>query len=440
MHLLAYWRLDNYLRDLDEGAGFNFNSRQSRLHSAIGPGETLWLFTVVKNPPRFFVVARLVVRSKTMNPPGFKYGDYRVWGDLNRSRYFQLRVEERADEAFELLRRLPLVSGTLEASTRFNLPQACQTIRGLTQEANDLLEEFTRNLPDEERAWQVANEYELERELLVGDTALEKVLRRDHTGPSEERRLHLLSHAARDRQLVKDLHDRYSGRCQLCAFDSPVVYGIPSDESHHIVYLSRGGEDTLLNMVLLCPNHHTVVHKTEATFDYLRLSFCFPNGRVEPLCLNTHLVPHSETEKANPSVSQKDTYGDSRDNALLTKLIVSQLTPDLLTAEWAASRREGDHPLKGYCYVASEALYHLAGGASSGLSVYRCSLPVGGSHWWLADPNGRILDLTAAQFSSPPPYAQGVRTSFLSRKPSSRAAKLIAKVRAQLRQVQSAPM
>ena len=51
MHLLAYWRLDNYLRDLDEGAGFNFNSRQGRLHSAIEPGETLWLFTVVKNPP-----------------------------------------------------------------------------------------------------------------------------------------------------------------------------------------------------------------------------------------------------------------------------------------------------------------------------------------------------------------------------------------------------
>ncbi len=66
MHLLAYWRLDNYLRDLDEGAGFNFNSRQARLHTAIQPGETLWLFTVVKNPPRFFVVAKLVVRSGTM--------------------------------------------------------------------------------------------------------------------------------------------------------------------------------------------------------------------------------------------------------------------------------------------------------------------------------------------------------------------------------------
>ena len=48
-------------------------------------------------------VARLVVSTKTMNPTGFKYGDFRVWGDLERSRYFKLRVEERGDEAFELL-------------------------------------------------------------------------------------------------------------------------------------------------------------------------------------------------------------------------------------------------------------------------------------------------------------------------------------------------
>ena len=78
MHLLAYWRLDNYLRDLDEGAGFNFNSRQARLHSSIQAGEVLWLFTVVKDPPRFFIAAKLTVRSKTTNPSGFKYGDYRV--------------------------------------------------------------------------------------------------------------------------------------------------------------------------------------------------------------------------------------------------------------------------------------------------------------------------------------------------------------------------
>jgi 5-methylcytosine-specific restriction endonuclease McrA len=432
MHLLAYWRLDNYLRDLDEGAGFNFNSRQARLHSAIQPGETLWLFTVVKSPPRYFIVAKLVVLSKTINPPGFKYGAYRVWGDLERSRYFRLRPDEPCDEAFELLRRLPLASGSFADKSRFTLPQACQSIRGLTPEANAALEQFTLKLPDEVRARQVANEYELERELLAGDKELEKVLRRDHVGPSEDRRLQLLSLAPRDRQLVKDLHDRYAGRCQLCAFDSPVVYGIPSAEAHHIVYLSRGGEDSLMNMVLLCPNHHTVVHKTQATFDYARLTFCFPNGRIEPLCLNTHLTPRSAADGPNPEAPIPADVVTVPDLARLTQLVVSQLTPDLLSPEWAAARRPEDHPLTGYCYVAAEALYHLAGAAGSGLTVYRCSLPQRGTHWWLVDATGAIIDPTAEQFPEGAPYSKGTCTFFLSRKPSARAAKLMARVRGQL--------
>jgi hypothetical protein len=248
----------------------------------------------------------------------------------------------------------------------------------------------------------------------------------------------LLSLAPRDRQLVHELHDLYSGRCQLCAFDSPAVYGVPSAEAHHIVYLSRGGDDILLNMVLLCPNHHTVVHKTQATFDYSRLTFCFPNGRVEPLCLNTHLSPSPSANPVGPTLRPDEKTSSVPEMVELTRVIVSQLTPDLLSPEWAGLLHPGAHPLTGYCYVASEALYHLAGGSSSGISVYRCSLSGGGSHWWLTDPKGRIIDPTAEQFRTPPPYSEGVRTAFLSRKPSGRTARLIAKVRALLEQTRPA--
>ncbi len=432
MHLLAYWRMDNYLRDLDEGAGFNFNSRQARLHTEIDLGESLWLFTVLKNPPRFFLAARLVIRAKTINPPGSKYGDYRVWGDLERSRYFKLRPEVPADEAFNVLQLLPLVSGSLAGCTRSTLPQACQTIRGIAPEGSALLEKFTEAIPTEERATQVADEYELERRLVEGDEMYAEVLMRDHTGPSEDRRRHLLTHASRDRQLVKDLHDRYSGRCQLCAFDSLVVYGVPTAEAHHIVYLSRGGDDELMNMVLLCPNHHTVIHKTDAPFDYSRLLFFFPNGRTEPLCLNTHLSTRPGTSLNSTATRADPTVDRNLDLVSLRELVVSQLTPDLLSPEWARLRREGDHPLKGYCYVASEAMFHLAGGAGSGLSVYRCDLPTGGTHWWLVDATGNIVDPTHQQFPEPPPYKKGMRTSFLSQQPSKRTSRLIEKVNAQL--------
>jgi 5-methylcytosine-specific restriction endonuclease McrA len=331
-----------------------------------------------------------------------------------------------------VLRQLPLISGSLANCSRLNLPQACQTIRGITESGDGLLERFTWALPSEERAVQVADEYSLERELSTGGPAYEEVLRRDHTGPSEQRRQRLLALAPRDRELVKDLHERYSGGCQLCAFDSPVVYGTPSAEAHHIVYLSRGGEDSLENMVLICPNHHTVIHKTDATFDYSHLKFLFPNGRAEPLCLNSHLSAPSTSFTATPGTSGSGYRPADTDRQTLTKLIQSELTPDLLTPEWAKSRRECDHPLTGYCYVASEALYHLAGGANAGLSIYRCNLGRGRTHWWLADSDGRIVDATSEQFNEPLPYPTGRRTHFLSVKPSARASLLIAKVQAHL--------
>ena len=117
----------------------------------------------MKAPPRYFLAAKLVVRSRTLNAPGYRCGKYRVWGDLASSRYFRVRPDVPQDEAFELLRGLPLMSGSLAKATRATLPQACQTIRGVTPEGHRLLEVFARSLETEERAFAVIDEYTLER-------------------------------------------------------------------------------------------------------------------------------------------------------------------------------------------------------------------------------------------------------------------------------------
>ena len=39
------------------------------------------------------------------------------------------------------------------------------------------------------------------------------------------------------------------------------------------------------------------------------------------------------------------------------------LSPDLLKPQF---RKQGEHPLYGHCYAASEALYHLLGGKNEG--------------------------------------------------------------------------
>lgn len=291
MDLLAYWRYNNYKRDLDEGAGFHFNSKQSRLHTAINIGESLWLFTRVVGRPGLSesrILARLVIRSKTFNPPSYKYGPFRVWGDIQRSQYFKVTPDPTHD-AFELARLLPLHSGTLKNCSRSSIGQAVQTIRGLTPKASQLLEAFSAQLPIEERALAVPDELKLEQALTREPSQLDLLLRETPVAYSAGKVDELKTSYPRNRRLVSELNGFYAGRCQLCAFDSPTLYSVESAESHHIVYRSRGGPDVMENLVLLCPNHHTVIHATDATFDYAKLAFQFPNGRVEPLCINKHL-------------------------------------------------------------------------------------------------------------------------------------------------------
>lgn len=53
-----------------------------------------------------------------------------------------------------------------------------------------------------------------------------------------------------------------NGKCQLCNNDAPFYdkNGYPYLESHHITWLSEGGDDALNNVVALCPNCHRRMH------------------------------------------------------------------------------------------------------------------------------------------------------------------------------------
>jgi 5-methylcytosine-specific restriction protein A len=95
----------------------------------------------------------------------------------------------------------------------------------------------------------------------------------------------------RARANVEALHRLYAGQCQVCLYDPRTIYGMQLCHGHHIQWLSRGGEDVLDNMALLCPNHHAAVHRDDAPFDYGAMTFTFTNGRVESLSVNRHLPP-----------------------------------------------------------------------------------------------------------------------------------------------------
>ncbi len=93
---------------------------------------------------------------------------------------------------------------------------------------------------------------------------------------------------------------------------------------------------------------------------------------------------------------------------------------DLRNRPWRGS----SNPYAGHCYVASEAVYHALGGRESGITPMNISHE-GAPHWWLRLASGEMVDVTAEQFSTPVPYAQGRGRGFLTSHPSQRAAELL---------------
>jgi len=66
----------------------------------------------------------------------------------------------------------------------------------------------------------------------------------------------------RDSYVSEYAKRRANGKCQLCGEDAPFQNqdGKPYLETHHIVWVSQGGSDTMDNTVALCPNCHRKMH------------------------------------------------------------------------------------------------------------------------------------------------------------------------------------
>ena len=281
MSLLYYWRDDNYRHDLDNGVGYHLNSKNKLLHD-IAIGDSLWAFTRNKKK-RFVMAAELVIRAKTKNPPDFRYGAFRVWGDLKQSRYFEAEEQPSMEQIIRLL------SPKAEAAILSQSFQGKAAVRPLTSEDHQILVASAKTLPLEPRA-RLLPEERLEATLLLGDEqAIIDLLQEEKPGMEKKRQEYLYGKAiTRNRELVQELQKLYNGCCQLCQWNPRQIYGYSMCHGHHIQWLSRGGDDILKNLMLLCPNHHAAVHRCDVPLDYLDLAFDFGKFR-DRLQLNLHL-------------------------------------------------------------------------------------------------------------------------------------------------------
>lgn len=91
-------------------------------------------------------------------------------------------------------------------------------------------------------------------------------------------------------------------------------------------------------------------------------------------------------------------------------------SPDLLKDRQFNS----ENPIAGHCYITCEALKFLEPSLKPNVIRHE-----GGTHWFLTDAIGNVIDPTAEQFRTPIPYEQGRGSGFLTKLPSRRAMELL---------------
>lgn len=97
----------------------------------------------------------------------------------------------------------------------------------------------------------------------------------------------------RDELLAESLKSIYDHRCQVCGMNFKIKYNEPFAETHHIQPLSGKGLDISKNIIVICPNHHRIIHKTDAKFDRSKLLYKYPNGLEERLLIADHFEQKS---------------------------------------------------------------------------------------------------------------------------------------------------
>ena len=92
-----------------------------------------------------------------------------------------------------------------------------------------------------------------------------------------------------NRLIGENLKLLYGYRCQICGQLIGEEYGAHVVEAHHIDYFVNSLNNDAGNQMIVCPNHHSIIHDTNPLFDRRRRMYLYANGYEQRLVLNKHL-------------------------------------------------------------------------------------------------------------------------------------------------------
>lgn len=104
-----------------------------------------------------------------------------------------------------------------------------------------------------------------------------------------EKKLQIVKIRKLNRKIGENLKLLYGYRCQICGQVIGGKYGSHIAEAHHIDYFVNSLNNDANNQMIVCPNHHSVIHDANPVFDRRRMVYRFDNGVEERISLNKHL-------------------------------------------------------------------------------------------------------------------------------------------------------
>ena len=87
----------------------------------------------------------------------------------------------------------------------------------------------------------------------------------------------------------KNLKELYEYRCQICGKRVGEAYNSNAIEAHHIDNFVKSLNNNMSNIMIVCPNHHSVIHDVNPYFNKKSKMMIYKNGHIEGLQINYHL-------------------------------------------------------------------------------------------------------------------------------------------------------
>lgn len=171
----------------------------------------------------------------------------------------------------------PRIIQTTEYLKKFSFEELTDIVRALIENARldgCVSEEF-----HQDGLTEVSNEEDFENILNFKDTRASIRLR------TRDQRVRVYN-----TDIIKRLKQLYGGCCQLCGKNAFGEFNVDISEAHHIAYFSDSQNNDSSNIIILCPNHHRLIHKLNPKFDFERGCFVFSDNSELGIKFDFHLL------------------------------------------------------------------------------------------------------------------------------------------------------